>query len=806
MRKITQRIKAIIIVIVMLFTTINNNEAYAAEEKPLFIELEIEVVSELYINIKENGFITASEDATYISGFNIRDLLGIECSEDGYTYSRGPLSCTLSPEDTKDTDGIDYIRLDKIADALALDCYFDANDERLYITTCSDVNVLKTSIGDMYNELYRELYDYGDLSLYEDDKYESTAAQIVDYMPFVPKRSEEAYRQALINSMYAPFTGDANNYYINVNCGGFSSVVWGICADNMTDMLHRGMDKNTFLADWGEMLLETQTECVVPVAEAFEFNHYQKACDERCINALENLTKSEIENLDKAAVNISNSHNANKDELPWRNTYRYLSENNVPDVEGVDVGSIVTDSNNRYRESMLEGQLEVEPIEEARACLDIQKACMRYIRENRDCILSEQAATTLDEFIKIKDCADMMVLALKCKERIGYIMQNSDPTENLKTDNDALGILYYEDADYGYRGDNAITMSAMYEYGCDEMEKNKAGSYISMAWRDEGYEEPLGYGLEILLDLEKDGDVHTAVLKSDDNRVFRCVEPDEAVLNVFDSSILPIGRVEVAIAKGYRVKKITAESDVGRLNGVQYFPVDQFIVSISDEDKKTVMEIDPDVYFEYITRYQTGAWVFEAIADWDNNKFIAVYEVEDGAVPVIDGKAPEVEKPEPEKPVTYNGGAIDGADLARKANSYFGLKYVYGGENLNSGVDCSGFTRAIYKMYGIELPHRAAEQAKCGTPISKQEALPGDLCVYTIGDGSGSYSGHCGIYLGNGTVLQADPGMGLVCYDADYDYEFRRVFNNVSSVSTVTDYDPYHPTFAEDYYEDEEDW
>ena len=150
-------------------------------------------------------------------------------------------------------------------------------------------------------------------------------------------------------------------------------------------------------------------------------------------------------------------------------------------------------------------------------------------------------------------------------------------------------------------------------------------------------------------------------------------------------------------------------------------------------------------------------------------------------------------------------GSIDGAAVARDALQYFGLPYVYGGESLTSGADCSGFTRAVYLKYGISLPHRAAEQANCGTPISAAEALPGDLCVYVIGDGSGYYSGHCGIYLGNGTVLQADPGFGMVCYDISFDYSFRRLFDNAASEQCVADYNPDElAPYIGDVYEDDE--
>lgn len=166
--------------------------------------------------------------------------------------------------------------------------------------------------------------------------------------------------------------------------------------------------------------------------------------------------------------------------------------------------------------------------------------------------------------------------------------------------------------------------------------------------------------------------------------------------------------------------------------------------------------------------------------------------------------------PEPTKAPTATSitGTVDGAVLARDAMQYFGLRYVYGGESLSAGADCSGYTRAIYLKYGISLPHRAALQANCGTPISKAEALPGDLCVYTIGDGSGYYSGHCGIYLGNNIVIQADPDSGQVCYDYADGYSFRRLFNNAASETCVSDFNGFQEYYyiEDEYYAPEIDY
>ena len=65
--------------------------------------------------------------------------------------------------------------------------------------------------------------------------------------------------------------------------------------------------------------------------------------------------------------------------------------------------------------------------------------------------------------------------------------------------------------------------------------------------------------------------------------------------------------------------------------------------------------------------------------------------------------------------------------------------------------DSSGFTLAVYRNYGISLPHSSRAQANCGTKISVSEVQPGDLIFY----GSGKSINHVAMYIGNGQVVHA---------------------------------------------------
>ena len=85
--------------------------------------------------------------------------------------------------------------------------------------------------------------------------------------------------------------------------------------------------------------------------------------------------------------------------------------------------------------------------------------------------------------------------------------------------------------------------------------------------------------------------------------------------------------------------------------------------------------------------------------------------------------------------------------LLYTSKQYVGNRYVWGGTSLTNGADCSGFTLAVYRNYGISLPHSSRAQANCGTKISVSEVQPGDLIdVYKRQGYAGSRGVHSHAY------------------------------------------------------------
>lgn len=93
------------------------------------------------------------------------------------------------------------------------------------------------------------------------------------------------------------------------------------------------------------------------------------------------------------------------------------------------------------------------------------------------------------------------------------------------------------------------------------------------------------------------------------------------------------------------------------------------------------------------------------------------------------------------------------SELVVNAMGFLGVRYKYGGNDLEDGVDCSGFVRAIYEQtLGMVLPRRAAEQASATQTISQDELKPGDLVFFNT---MRSAFSHVGIYIGDNKFIHA---------------------------------------------------
>jgi len=121
---------------------------------------------------------------------------------------------------------------------------------------------------------------------------------------------------------------------------------------------------------------------------------------------------------------------------------------------------------------------------------------------------------------------------------------------------------------------------------------------------------------------------------------------------------------------------------------------------------------------------------------------------------------------------TYNppsGGS--GSSVVDYAVQFVGNPYVYGGTSLTNGADCSGFVMKVYEAFGVSLPHSSYKMRSVGYGVSASEIQAGDIVCY---------SGHVGIYMGDGRLVHASNRRDGIKITDNWQYKkvvaIRRIF------------------------------
>jgi len=88
----------------------------------------------------------------------------------------------------------------------------------------------------------------------------------------------------------------------------------------------------------------------------------------------------------------------------------------------------------------------------------------------------------------------------------------------------------------------------------------------------------------------------------------------------------------------------------------------------------------------------------------------------------------------------------------------YAFSYVMGREKEKQGrkLDCSGFTRNVYKHFGIKIARSSLDQAKQSTFLDVNNMKKGNLIFFSMNNNTVS---HVGIFLGNGKFIHS-PGRG----------------------------------------------
>ena len=194
----------------------------------------------------------------------------------------------------------------------------------------------------------------------------------------------------------------------------------------------------------------------------------------------------------------------------------------------------------------------------------------------------------------------------------------------------------------------------------------------------------------------------------------------------------------------------------------------EVLTTLSENEKVTVVGEEGDFYKITYDTDKTG-YVSKRLVSFREVSSRSLTEErtdeEKSNSELLKEQVAELEQAKEPEPVVAENAQVQvsgkGSDVVNTAKQYLGYRYVLGGKTPESGFDCSGFTRYVFKQFGFSLGAVAYEQASVGRTVERSELLPGDLLLFQ-NEGK-TRIGHTGIYIGGDQFIHAaNPDRGVV--------------------------------------------
>ncbi len=191
----------------------------------------------------------------------------------------------------------------------------------------------------------------------------------------------------------------------------------------------------------------------------------------------------------------------------------------------------------------------------------------------------------------------------------------------------------------------------------------------------------------------------------------------------------------------------TSDNVIAKISGGESFKVvKEVVISKDDPTAKTFVQIE---------------WTSDAVKDAEayvSSEFVTVAYKYKEAV----------------ESSSYGDGVSQlRTNLLDYAQRFLGTPYVWGGNSLTRGVDCSGFVQQVFKAYGYNTPRVSRDMARKYTSVSRSEAKAGDLVFYH--DLKTGVVDHVAIYMGNGKIIHARNGVEISNVNYRTVYKYARV-------------------------------
>ena len=119
--------------------------------------------------------------------------------------------------------------------------------------------------------------------------------------------------------------------------------------------------------------------------------------------------------------------------------------------------------------------------------------------------------------------------------------------------------------------------------------------------------------------------------------------------------------------------------------------------------------------------------------------------------------------------------SVLGQEITLYALGLIDTGYRFGGKNPEAGLDCSGMVTYIFdRAAGLKLGGSAADIARRGRPVDRDDLRPGDLVFFNTRNAPFT---HVGIYIGDDRFIHAPSTNGRVRIDQMNARYFAQRFN-----------------------------
>lgn len=122
-------------------------------------------------------------------------------------------------------------------------------------------------------------------------------------------------------------------------------------------------------------------------------------------------------------------------------------------------------------------------------------------------------------------------------------------------------------------------------------------------------------------------------------------------------------------------------------------------------------------------------------------------------------------------------------EMVVAAMNFVGVPYRLGGNDADTGFDCSGFTKHLFELnLGLSLPRRSHEQAAAQgfVDVPRRELQPGDLVFFNTLRRAFS---HVGIYVGEGRFIHSPRAGASVRLESMQSSYWQRRFDGARRVA-----------------------